>query len=177
MNFGEKLREARNAAKMTQNQLARLIGLAGKQAISNWEHNISQPNFETLELLARHLNVSINSFFGLPSGDEEVFIGANGKGVLLPAGDPLRESFHEAQEQFESGELGAKVTVQMVVDAALDRETFFKSHPYMAPFWTLMYKLATEHYDVSILLADAKLTNEQVAIIADAIRVAVPKKP
>jgi transcriptional regulator with XRE-family HTH domain len=176
IQFGEKLKEARAKAGLTLQQLADLVGAKRKQVVSSWEHGTGHPNLEMLELLAQHLNVPIEYFFDFPGKSGEVFVSSDGQEVLLDQDDPLRESFHQAQEQFETGELGAKVTVQMVVGAAKDREAFFESHPYMKAYWTLMYKLATEHPDVSHLLSGAKLANERVKIIADAIRAVIPRR-
>lgn len=173
---GEKIKKARKEAGLTLQQLADLIGAKRKQVVSNWEHGFGRPNLEMLEKLAQTLNVSLEYFFDREGLQNALFTGANEEVLLLDVDGPLVEAFHKNQRDFESGEAGARVSVQMVVDAAKDRESFFESHPYMEPFWTLMYKLATEQHDVSQLLKGAKLSNEQVAFIADAIRKIVPKK-
>ena len=61
MNFSEKLKSARIAAGLTQQELAKAVGLKGKQGVNNWESGFSEPNIEKLNLLAKVLNVSIDS--------------------------------------------------------------------------------------------------------------------
>ena len=68
IEFGRKLKEARKKAGLTQSKLASYLGLAGKQAISNWEHGLSYPNTETLAALARYLNISIDYLLGNSAG-------------------------------------------------------------------------------------------------------------
>jgi transcriptional regulator with XRE-family HTH domain len=72
VEFREKLKKARKAAKITQSRLAELLGFKGKQAISNWEHGLSQPSIETLSLLAQHLGVSIDYFFTIEDSEDTV---------------------------------------------------------------------------------------------------------
>lgn len=175
IKIGARLKEARDAAGLTQSELAKLVGVKGKQAISNWEHDLTRPNMETLELLAQHLNISVMDFYCAPQKDSAVFIGADGEGISLDPDDPLVEAFRENQQGFEEGYIGARVTPQMVIDAAKERDAVFESYPYMKPFWPLMERLATEHQDTSDLLSSAKLTTDQVALIAKAIREALSK--
>lgn len=66
IKIGARLKEARDAAGLTQSELAKLVGVKGKQAISNWEHDLTRPNMETLELLAQHLNISVMDFYCTP---------------------------------------------------------------------------------------------------------------
>lgn len=61
MTFGEKLRSARTAKKLTQNKLANLIG-AKNTAISNWEKDINKPDIDTLALICKALGVSATYF-------------------------------------------------------------------------------------------------------------------
>lgn len=176
IKIGARLKEARDAAGLTQTELAKLVGVKGKQAISNWEHDLTRPNMETLELLAQHLNISVMDFYcNSQQKDSAVFIGADGEGISLDSDDPLVEAFRENQQGFAEGRIGARVTPQMVIDAAKERDAVFESYPYMKPFWTLMKRLATEHQDTSDLLSCAKLTTDQVALIAEAIRDALSK--
>ena len=60
MNFSEKLKSARIAAGLTQQELAKAVGLKGKQGVNNWESGFSRPNIEKLNLLAKALNVSVD---------------------------------------------------------------------------------------------------------------------
>ena len=61
-NILKSLREKRN---LTQEQLAQRV-LVTRQAVSRWETGETQPNTETLKLLSREFDVSINSLLGSP---------------------------------------------------------------------------------------------------------------
>lgn len=58
MNYllGQKIARARNAKKLTQEQLARQLNIS-RQTISLWENNDSQPNVEMLLKLMQVLEL------------------------------------------------------------------------------------------------------------------------
>ena len=58
----KKLREDNN---LTQDQMAEKV-LVTRQAISRWENGETQPNVDTLKILSREFNVSINTLLGSP---------------------------------------------------------------------------------------------------------------
>ena len=60
MTFGEKLKEARKKAGMTQEQLANLLSVS-RQAITKWESDKGMPDIENLKVLSKALEVSIDS--------------------------------------------------------------------------------------------------------------------
>lgn len=62
MNFGEKLRQARKAAGMTQKELAQAVELK-HNAVSNWEKGISSPDPDTIRRLCEILRMPPNFFF------------------------------------------------------------------------------------------------------------------
>lgn len=62
MTFGENLRLARKAKKLTQKELASKIG-AKHNSISNWENNQNKPDPDTIQLLCWVLDVTPNYFF------------------------------------------------------------------------------------------------------------------
>jgi len=57
--FGEQLHEARKACGMTQDQLAEEMNIT-RQAVSNWERNLSAPDEAALERLSQLLNYSFD---------------------------------------------------------------------------------------------------------------------
>lgn len=61
--FGDKIREARKAAGLTQRQLAEKIKVSNG-SICNWEKNLSRPDPDTIQNLCWALNVQPNYFFG-----------------------------------------------------------------------------------------------------------------
>ena len=59
------LKELREKHGLTQEQLAERV-LVTRQAVSRWETGETQPNTETLKLLSREYDVSINTLLGSP---------------------------------------------------------------------------------------------------------------
>ena len=58
----KKLREDNN---MTQDQMAEKL-MVTRQAVSRWELGETQPNTETLKILSREFDISINTLLGSP---------------------------------------------------------------------------------------------------------------
>ena len=59
------LKELREKHKLTQEELADRV-LVTRQAVSRWETGETMPNTETLKLLSREYDVSINTLLGSP---------------------------------------------------------------------------------------------------------------
>ena len=59
------LKELREKNKLTQDQLAERV-MVTRQAVSRWETGETQPNTDTLKLLSKVLDVSINTLLGAP---------------------------------------------------------------------------------------------------------------
>ncbi len=56
--FGDRLAGAREAAGMTQSQMARRLGVK-KATITGWENDLSEPRANRLSMIAGMVNVSI----------------------------------------------------------------------------------------------------------------------
>ena len=65
MEIKEILRDLREKKGLTQEALAEEV-LVTRQAVSRWETGETQPNTETLKLLSRTFDVSINTLLGAP---------------------------------------------------------------------------------------------------------------
>ena len=65
METKDNLRTLRERRGLTQEQLAERL-LVTRQAVSRWETGETQPNPETLKLLSREFDVSINTLLGSP---------------------------------------------------------------------------------------------------------------
>ena len=65
METYEILKDLREQHHLTQEQLAERV-LVTRQAVSRWETGETQPNTETLKLLSRESDVSINTLLGSP---------------------------------------------------------------------------------------------------------------
>lgn len=81
--FGDRVAGAREAAGMTQAQLARRLGIK-KSTLSGWEQDLSEPRANKLSMMAGLLNVSI---MWLLTGE--------GDGTAMPAEqDRVDPGFH-----------------------------------------------------------------------------------
>ncbi len=65
METKDVLFELRSKHKMTQDELAEKVFVT-RQAVSRWENGETIPNSETLKLLSKIFNVSINTLLGAP---------------------------------------------------------------------------------------------------------------
>ena len=59
------LKQLREKNGLTQEQMAACL-MVTRQAVSRWENGETQPNIETLKVLSREFNVSINTLLGSP---------------------------------------------------------------------------------------------------------------
>ena len=64
MEIGAKIKQLRNKAGLTQEQLASALGISA-QSVSKWENAITMPDVALLPLLAGELGVSIDELFDL----------------------------------------------------------------------------------------------------------------
>ncbi|MEM7108961.1 MAG: helix-turn-helix transcriptional regulator [Bacteroidota bacterium] len=70
MDFGKRLKESRKKTGLSQEELAyeinqRINGTIKRNTISNYENNVSRPDFDTLYALAEILSTSIDDLFNL----------------------------------------------------------------------------------------------------------------
>ena len=65
METKDVLKKIREENNLTQDQFAERV-LVTRQAVSRWETGETQPNTETLKILSREFNVSINTLLGSP---------------------------------------------------------------------------------------------------------------
>ena len=59
MSFGENLQEVRRKNRLSQEELAEMLGVS-RQAVSKWELGEGYPEVEKLLVLARRLNLSLD---------------------------------------------------------------------------------------------------------------------
>ena len=64
MELGNKIRQLRYKAKLTQEQLADKLGI-GAQSVSKWENSAAMPDITLLPLIAETFGVSIDDLFDL----------------------------------------------------------------------------------------------------------------
>ena len=63
-NLGETIKNARIEKKLTQPQLAKLVGVSAGM-ISIWENNINEPKASYIKALAEALEISADYLLGL----------------------------------------------------------------------------------------------------------------
>ena len=70
MTTGQRIRDARQKAGMTQAQLAEKLGIP-YQSIGQWERDVRNPKLDTLRRIAGALNITIQKLMGIPSWVDE----------------------------------------------------------------------------------------------------------
>lgn len=70
MNFGDTLLKIRKSKNISQEQLAKEIGVS-RQTVSNWELNITIPNIDDLKKISEALHVSYDKLLNSNSGKLE----------------------------------------------------------------------------------------------------------
>ena len=65
METKDILKSLREKSSLTQEQLAERV-MVTRQAVSRWENGETQPNTDTLKLLSKEFDVSINTLLGSP---------------------------------------------------------------------------------------------------------------
>jgi len=63
VEFGDKLRQLRTLKGLSQEQLAKRMGIT-KSMISAYENSVRQPSYDVLMRIALFFNVSMDFFFG-----------------------------------------------------------------------------------------------------------------
>ena len=64
VKFGDRLRQAREAKKLTQYQLADLLNV-NQITISTWERGTREPSIEMIRKISLALDCSLNFLFGI----------------------------------------------------------------------------------------------------------------
>lgn len=65
MNTSDILKELRLKHKLTQEEMAQRL-IVTRQAVSRWENGDTIPNIDTLKLISKEFDVSINTLLGSP---------------------------------------------------------------------------------------------------------------
>lgn len=62
--FHEKMKELRDDRGLSQTELAKALGVS-QRSISSWETGFRQPDFDTLEKIAKYFGVTTDYLLGL----------------------------------------------------------------------------------------------------------------
>lgn len=82
MDMGTRIRDARLAKNMTQEELAKKIGVT-KGSIAHYEKNVSIPKVELLYPLMAALDVDANYLYGVTKNPSPVMLSARERQVIL----------------------------------------------------------------------------------------------
>lgn len=63
MNYGHRIARLRGARHLTQEELARKLGIT-RAALSHYENNRREPDYETIEAIAEYFQVSLDYILG-----------------------------------------------------------------------------------------------------------------
>ena len=69
--MGEKIKKKRKFVKLSQNELADLLGVS-YMTVRRWEANLRAPNSELLPQLAKVLNTSVEYLMGLDTPEKTI---------------------------------------------------------------------------------------------------------
>lgn len=104
MDLSKNIASLRKKKGITQEQLALALNLS-PQAVSKWETNVSQPDVQTLPLIADYFNVSIDYlFYGQDLSYQEIYDKVFRKVAEHP--QMSRESFEDALALFGAAHHG-----------------------------------------------------------------------
>ena len=125
MTFGEKLKEARKEAGLSQEQFAEKMSVS-RSAIAKWESDKGMPDVNNLKVMAQLLDVSVDYLLdetGLPKSDVLSFSLPSGfKFIVRPSGtEPKLKAYLFAQgsdqAQAEKALDGLEVSVRALCGA------------------------------------------------------------
>ena len=64
MATGERIKAARRKANLTQKELGKKLGIS-YQSVAQWENNLRNPKYETLQRIAQVLDTSVSDLMGV----------------------------------------------------------------------------------------------------------------
>ena len=82
MDMGTRIKDARIAKQLTQEELARLIGVT-KGSIAHYEKNVSVPKVELLYPLMAALDVDANYLYGVTKNPAPVMLSLREKQIIV----------------------------------------------------------------------------------------------
>lgn len=98
--FGDRLAAARDAAGMTQEDLAKRLGIKSK-SLQSWEDDLAEPRANRLSLLAGLLNVSMMWL-----------INGEGEGLSAPEDDPDPVDLREILTEIRAMQVGLRASAE-----------------------------------------------------------------
>ena len=100
MNFAERLRELRKSRRLSQGDIADLLGVT-RQAVSAYERGTREPDYESLEVLADYFNVDMDYLMGRTSKTTRIAVPTSGQDESYYLDDEAREMLRFLNENPE----------------------------------------------------------------------------
>lgn len=123
MFFGENLREFRKSKSLTQNELAKIVGVS-RQAIASYESQRREPCIDVLIKLANSLNVSIDKLVGRQEYSIRKNIETIKENILKLIGDFSLEDFSKAVGK-KTGFAITKESIDLNLNSTDDMDKIF----------------------------------------------------
>lgn len=74
-NLGNNIKKEREARKLTQNELGKILGVS-KQTVSSWENNTKKPRVDKLNAIAELFNTTVDDLLEkelVPKAEEKYY--------------------------------------------------------------------------------------------------------
>ena len=78
MNFAERLKEIRQSRKLSQRDVAKVLGVT-RAAVSQYEMGARKPSYEMMEILADYFNVDMDYLMGRTDKTTTIAVPTNGQ--------------------------------------------------------------------------------------------------
>ena len=118
-NFGERLRELRTQNRLSQEELAKKLGVTA-QAVSKWENGRSMPDFEAIVPMAKLFHITTDRLLGYEGPRQDWEIRWQ---LAMRAGDPAEARRIAAEAQQPQPMAGHFSYRQAEAEAVLARKT------------------------------------------------------
>lgn len=90
MNFAERLKELRKSKKLSQGDIANVLGVT-RQAVSQYETGVRKPDYEMMEVLADYFNVDMDYLLGRTDKTTTLAVPTSGQEPEYYLDDETRE--------------------------------------------------------------------------------------
>lgn len=153
MTTGQRIKEARKRANMTQAELARKLSIPF-QSVSQWERDVRNPKYETLQNIAEALDVTVGYLIGHDHINTKQFFDAFRKNDIKTV---------ERLSGLPEGSLLSRLTPEEIVELGQASTQMLND---IAPFWECKYQPDEKRegiieLDVESLIDCFSLLNEE----------------
>lgn len=171
--FGDKIRDARKAAGLTQRQLADKINVSNT-SVSNWEKNLSRPDPDTIQNLCWALEVQPNYFFATSSLPDNIVPMPKMRKIPLvgsiACGEPILAAENIECEVDIPDNIHADFALRCKGDSMINARVFDGDIVYIRQQDTV------ENGEIAAVLVDDEATLKRVRLFSDHI-ILEPENP